>query len=714
MPKTTERPVWPGGPFPLGATWDGSGTNFALFSAHATKVELCLFDGDGKETERIPLPEFTDEIWHGYLPGIRPGQIYGYRVNGPYEPDEGHRFNPAKLLLDPYAKSIKGSLQWNDALFGYTIGHPDGDLSLDERDSAPFMPKCEVVDPAFTWGRDRVIDTRWHDMIIYEMHVKGFTKLRREIPEELRGTFAGLADQSVVKYLRDLGVTAVELMPIHAFIHDRTLVERGLRNFWGYNSIGFFAPDPEYLGPGGINDFKTFVQLMHEASIEVILDVVYNHTAEGNHLGPTFSFKGIDNRSYYLLVPDDQRYYYDVTGTGNSLKFAHPAIMRMAMDSLRYWVQEMRVDGFRFDLATTLARDGGAFTEDASFLHAVMQDPVLSTVKLIAEPWDVGEGGYQLGNFPPGWSEWNAQYRDTVRRFWLGEHYVLPHFATRLFGSTDIFDRRGREPRASINFITAHDGFTLRDLVSYDHKHNEANGEDNRDGVDQNLSWNSGVEGETDDPEIRTMRLKRMKSFLTTLLLSQGVPMLLGGDEIGRSQGGNNNAYAQDNEISWVDWDIGKEGEELLAFTKELIRLRREHLVFRRRRFFRGKVVPGTDEKDSTWFHPTGREMVDEDWHEANARAVGLKLSGVAGLTHRTAMGERLADKDFLLLFNASDAPVSFALMAADRGQDWRLIIDTSLPVAAEEQSMAKEGHVHTVPDRTVYVFMSVDDDDDE
>jgi isoamylase len=709
MAETTERPVWPGGPFPLGATWDGSGTNFALFSAHATRVELCLFDNDGKEAERIALPEFTDEIWHGYLPGVRPGQIYGYRVHGPYEPDAGHRFNPSKLLLDPYAKSIKGSLRWNDALFGYKVGHPDQDLSFDDRDSAPHMPKCEVVDPAFTWGRDMGTQTRWHDMIIYEMHVKGFTKLRREIPEELRGTFAGLADQSVVKYLRDLGVTAVELMPIHAFIHDRTLVEKGLRNYWGYNSIGFFAPDPEYLGPGGINDIKTFVQLMHEASIEVILDVVYNHTAEGNHLGPTFSFKGIDNCSYYLLVPDDKRYYFDVTGTGNSLKFAHPAIMRMAMDSLRYWVQEMRVDGFRFDLATTLARDGGPYTEDASFLHAVMQDPVLSTVKLIAEPWDVGEGGYQLGNFPPGWSEWNGQYRDTVRRFWLGEHGVLPHFATRIFGSTDIFDRRGREPRSSINFVTAHDGFTLRDLVSYDHKHNEDNGEDNRDGVDQNLSWNSGAEGETDDPHIRALRLRRMKNFLTTLLLSQGVPMILAGDEMGRTQQGNNNAYAQDNEISWIDWEMDMEGEELLACTRELIRLRREHLVFRRRRFFRGRVVPGTDEKDSIWFHPSGREMTEEDWHEESARAIGLKLSGVAGLTHRTSMGERLTDNDFLLLFNASDVPVQFAFMPADRGREWRLIIDTSLPVAAEEQDMAKEDHPYVVPDRTVYVFMSGD-----
>jgi isoamylase len=702
----SERTVRPGSPFPLGATWDGSGTNFALFSAYATRVELCLFDQNGKEVERIPLPEFTDEIWHGYLHGMRPGQLYGYRVHGPYEPDEGHRFNPNKLLLDPYAKSIKGFLSWNDALFGYVVGHPDKDLSFDVRDSAPFMPKCEIVDPAFTWGRDRPAPWRWHELIIYEMHVKGFTKLRPDVPEELQGTFAALVEQGVVNYLRELGVTAVELMPIHAFIHDRTLIEKGLRNYWGYNSIGFFAPDPEYLGPGGINEIKSFVQVMHEASIDVILDVVYNHTAEGNHLGPTLSFKGIDNRSYYLLVPDNRRYYFDVTGTGNSLKFAHPATMRMAMDSLRYWVQEMRVDGFRFDLATTLARDGGPFSEDASFLHAVMQDPLLSTVKLIAEPWDVGPDGYQLGNFPPGWSEWNGQYRDTVRRFWLGEQGIVPEFATRLLGSTDIFDRRGREPRASINFVTAHDGFTLRDLVSYNHKHNEANGEENRDGHNQNLSWNSGVEGPTDDPQIRELRLKRMKGFLATLLLSQGVPILLAGDELGRTQGGNNNAYAQDNEISWIHWELDDEGVELLAFTRELIRLRREHIVFRRRRFFRGRIVPGTDEKDSIWFHPSGREMISDDWHEQSARSLGLKLSGVAGMMHRTSMGEILPDRDFLLLFNSSESPVDFKLLPAGQGLSWHLVLDSS----------SREIDIHeprqgvltcTLPDRTVYVFMA-------
>jgi isoamylase len=703
----SERTVRPGNPFPLGATWNGSGTNFALFSAHATRVELCLFDRNGKETERVPLPEFTDEIWHGYLPGIRPGQIYGYRVHGPYEPDAGHRFNPNKLLLDPYAKSIRGGLSWNDALFGYRVGHPDEDLSFDDRDSAPYMPKCEVVDPAFTWGRDRPSQMEWHELIIYEMHVKGFTKLRPDIPGELRGTFAGLSEEGVVDYLRELGVTAVELLPVHAFVHDRGLIERRLRNYWGYNSIGFFAPDPEYLGPGGVNEFKTFVQVMHEASIEVILDVVYNHTAEGNHLGPTLSFKGIDNHSYYLLVPGNKRYYFDVTGTGNSLKFAHPATMRMAMDSLRYWVEEMRVDGFRFDLATTLARDGGPFSEDASFLHAVTQDPVLSRVRLIAEPWDVGPEGYQLGNFPPGWSEWNAQYRDTVRRFWLGEHGVVPRFATRILGSTDIFDRRGRQPRASINFITAHDGFTLRDLVSYDHKHNEANGEENRDGLDQNLSWNSGEEGPTSDPRIRRLRRKRMKSFLATLLLSQGVPMLLSGDELGRTQHGNNNAYAQDNEISWVHWDLDEEARELLEFTKELIRLRREHIVFRRRKFFRGRVVPGANVKDSMWFHSSGREMTSEDWEEQSARTLGLKLSGAAGLAHRTASGESLPDRDSLLLFNSSDSPMEFTLPPAEPGQTWRLTLDTSDQEIESGAALGDSVEVCMIPARAVYVFMS-------
>lgn len=701
------RAVWPGVPFPLGATWDGSGTNFALFSAHADKVELCLCDDDGKERERIELPEYTDEIWHGYLPGVRPGQQYGYRVHGPYEPDAGHRFNPNKLLLDPHAKSIQGSIRWHDALFGYRIGHPDKDLSFDDRDSAPYMPKSQVVDPAFTWGRERPVQLPWHETVIYEMHVKGFTKLRPDVPPALRGTFAGLAEPGVVNYLRDLGVTAVEFMPVHAFVHDRGLIERGLRNYWGYNTIGYFAPDPEYLGPGGVNEVKSCVQVMHEAGLEVILDVVYNHTAEGNHLGPTLSFRGIDNASYYLLVPDDSRYYFDVTGTGNSLDLTHASTLRMVMDSLRYWVTEMRVDGFRFDLATTLARDGGPYSEHASFLHAVMQDPLLSTVKLIAEPWDVGPDGYQLGNFPPGWSEWNGQYRDTVRRYWLGEFGITGQFATRLLGSTDIFDRRGRKPRASINFVTAHDGFTLRDLVSYNEKHNDANGEGNRDGHNENLSWNSGIEGPSKNKRVKRLRMKRMKSFLATLLLSQGVPMLLAGDEMGRTQRGNNNAYAQDNELSWIDWDIGDEGLELLAFAREAIRLRREHIVFRRRHFFRGTVIPGTDEKDSAWIHPSGREMVPEDWREHDARAFGLRLAGEAGLMHRTHAGEVEPDCDVLILFNAADHEVEFTLPDANPGEAWRLVLDSSAGVITDGCPLEPGSNVCTLPDRSARVFLA-------
>ena len=519
--------VWPGLPYPLGATWDGAGTNFALFSAHAEKVELCLFDPDGEtETARVALPEFTHEIWHGYLPDARPGQLYGYRVYGPYEPAAGHRFNHHKLLIDPYAKALIGDLRWDDALFGYRVGDPAADLSFDERDSAPFMPKCQVVDPAFTWGA-RPEQRPWHETIVYEMHAKGFTMRHPEVPESGRGTFGALSSGPVVAYLQQLGATALELLPVHAFVHDRHLTLRGLRNYWGYNTIGFFAPHPEYLGPGGLGEVKTFVQVMHDAGLEVILDVVYNHTAEGSHMGPTLSFRGIDNRSYYYLMAGDERHYNDFTGTGNALELRHPHVLRMVTNSLRYWVEEMRVDGFRFDLATTLARVEGPFDEHASFLDAVAQDPVLAGVKLIAEPWDTGQGGYQVGNFPPGWAEWNDQYRDTVRKFWKGDAGQLPALASRLSGSADIYHHRGRRPWASIDFITAHDGFTLRDLVSYDGKHNEANKEDNRDGSDNNNSWNCGAEGATDDPEIQALRRRQMRNLLTTLLLSQGVPMLL-------------------------------------------------------------------------------------------------------------------------------------------------------------------------------------------
>ena len=677
--------VWPGRPGPMGATWDGSGTNFTLFSAHAEKVELCLFDDGGKrEIERIRLPEYTHEIWHGYLPDVRPGQLYGYRVYGPYEPEAGHRFNHHKLLIDPYAKALVGALEWDDALFGYRVGDDAQDLSFDDRDSAPFVPKCRVVDSAFTWGR-RPDQRPWHETVIYEMHAKGFTMRHPEVDDAVRGTFAGLASAPVVTYLRDLGITAVELLPIHAFVHDHHLVERGLRNYWGYNTIGFFAPHPEYLGAEGLGGFKAFVQQMHDAGIEVILDVVYNHTAEGNQSGPTLSFRGIDNKSYYYLTPRTERYYSDFTGTGNALELGHPYVLRMVMDSLRYWNQEMGVDGFRFDLATTLARVNGEYTEHAGFLDAIAQDPALSAVKLIAEPWDTGTDGYQVGNFPPGWAEWNDQYRDTVRRFWKGDEGHLPNFASRFSGSADIHGSRGRRPWASINFVTAHDGFTLRDLVSYNEKHNEANKEDNRDGSDNNSSWNCGAEGPTDDPEIAELRRRQMRNFLATLLLSQGVPMLLGGDEFGRSQGGNSNAYCQDNEISWLDWErMGDEGKALLIFARKLIRLRRAHIVFHRHRFFLGQATPGTEVKDIVWLRPDGAEMSEKDWGNAQAKALAMRLSGEPGLMHLSERGEQEPDDTFLILLNASHDDVTFRIPADPAAASWEVMVDTAVETEKE------------------------------
>ena len=678
MTKASSR-VWPGRPSPLGATWDGSGANFALFSTHAEKVELCLFNDRGtKEIARIQLPEYTHEVWHGYLPDVSPGQLYGYRVYGPYAPQDGHRFNHHKLLIDPYAKELAGTIRWHDALFGYRVGHDKADLSFDRRDSARYMPKCRLVDPAFTWGQ-RPPTRPWHETILYEMHVRGFTRRHPQLPDRVRGTFAGLFRPPVVDYLRELGITAVELLPVHAFVHDRHLIDRSLRNYWGYNSIGFFAPHPEYLSRGDQREFKTFVQHMHNAGIEVILDVVYNHTAEGNHLGPTLSFRGIDNKAYYCLDEDQPRYYGDFTGTGNALELRHRNVLRMVIDSLRYWVLEMGVDGFRFDLATTLARYRGEFHEHASFLDAVAQDPVLAQVKLIAEPWDLGPGGYRLGQFPPGWAEWNDRYRDTVRRFWRGDAGQLPDLATRLSGSADIFDRLGRRTWASVNFVTAHDGFTLKDLVSYNHKHNEANGEDNRDGQDDNLSWHSGIEGPTDDPEINGLRRQRQRNFLATLLLSQGVPMLVAGDEFGRSQDGNNNAYCQDNEISWVDWEgIDDADQSLLGFVRELIRLRREHIVFHRNRFFHSRTIPGTDVQDVLWLRADGQEMVEDDWRHGERRVLGVRLSGEAGLIHLTERGEQEPDDTFLLLFNGGAEEVSFRLPSTAAGQSWRMLFDTA------------------------------------
>lgn len=671
--------VWPGNPTPLGATWDGSGTNFALFSAHAEKVQLCLFDETGQiEIGRVELPEFTHEVWHGYLPDVRPGQLYGYRVHGPYDPHKGHRFNPNKLLIDPYAKALHGELKWDDALFGYKVGDAEADLSFDASDSAPFMPKCVVIDPAFTWGH-RPQQRPWHESVIYEMHVRGFTMLHPEVPESARGTFGALTVPQVVQYLRDLGITAVELMPIHAFVHDRHLVARGMKNYWGYNSIAFFAPHPEYLGRGGLVELKTFVQIMHDSGIEVILDVVFNHTAEGNHLGPTLSFRGIDNKSYYYLFTDNPRFYTDYTGTGNTLELRHPAVLRMVTDSLRYWVEEMHIDGFRFDLAPALAREEGRFNVRSGFLTAIAQDPVLSSIKLIAEPWDPGEGGYQLGNFPPGWAEWNDQYRDTVRQYWRGDHGKRPVFASRFSGSSDIFDHRGRRAWASINFVTAHDGFTLRDVVSYAHKHNEANGEENRDGADANYSWNLGVEGETADEEINQLRLRLIRNMLATLFLSQGVPMLTAGDELLRTQKGNNNAYCQDNEISWIDWSLQTpEREAMLEFVRKLIALRHQHIVFHRNRFFHGGEIPGTNVKDVSWLRPDGEEIQEKDWHRHEDTAFACLLHGEAGLTHLTARGEPEPDQSFLVVFNPSTEAIEFVLPALASDGPWRLLADTA------------------------------------
>ena len=668
--------IWPGSPYPLGATWDGYGVNFSLFTENAQKVELCLFDEKGAETARLPLPEYTDQIWHGYLPQARPGQRYGYRVHGPYKPVEGHRFNPNKLLLDPYAKAIGGRIAWDDALFGYKIGDAEEDLSFDERDSAPFMPKCVVVEPAFTWGDDTRPDIPWHKMIIYEMHVKGFTMLNPLLPKHLRGTYAGLATQSVIDYLTNLGITTVELMPVHTFVDDRYLVEKGLSNYWGYNSIGFFSPERRYSATGDIDEFKTMVKAFHQAGMEVILDVVYNHTAEGNHLGPTLSLRGIDNAAYYRLVDGDPRFCMDYTGCGNTLNMTHPRVLQLIMDSLRYWVLEMRVDGFRFDLASALARELHEVDRLGGFFDIICQDPVLSQVKLIAEPWDLGEGGYQVGRFPPGWAEWNDKYRDTVRAYWKGDGGLIGEVGNRLSGSSDLYASSGRRPCASINFITAHDGFTLHDLVSYDGKHNEANLEDNKDGNNNNLSWNCGAEGETDDPAIRALRQKQKKNFLATLLFSQGVPMLLAGDEIGRTQKGNNNAYGQDNDISWVHWDLKPEDQELLKFARRCIALRRAHPALHRRKFFHGRPIRGTGVKDIHWISPEGREMTDEEWDLSYARCLGVFLAG-AGLDEMDERGRPIADDNLLLLLNAHHEEIPFTLPAFTPKNPFAVAVDT-------------------------------------
>lgn len=674
----TEFPAWTGTPYPLGATWDGEGVNFALFSEHADKVELCLFDASGRhEVQRIVIPEHIDQIWHCYLPGARPGLLYGYRVYGPYAPERGQRFNPHKLLLDPYAKDLVGSLRWSDAHFGYRVGHKKEDLSFDRRNNAAGMPKCRVIDPNFAWGADRPPRTPWHDTVIYELHVKGFTKLHPEIPPSLRGTYAGLASAPVIGHLQRLGVTAVELMPVHAFIDDQRLVDLRLRNYWGYNSIGYFAPQRRYSVTGLVGEFKSMVKTLHSAGLEVILDVVYNHTAEGNQLGPTLCFRGIDNTAYYRLSAENPRYYVDYTGCGNSLNMMHPRVLQLIMDSLRYWVLEMHVDGFRFDLASALARELHEVDRLGAFFDIIHQDPVLCQVKLIAEPWDLGEGGYQVGNFPVGWAEWNGRYRDTVRAYWKGEGGLIGELATRLTGSSDLYETSGRLPYASINFVTCHDGFTLHDLVSYNEKHNEANGEENRDGTDHNISWNGGEEGPTDDQAIMQLRWQQRRNFLATLLLSQGVPMLLAGDEMGHTQRGNNNAYCQDNELSWLDWAWSEADQALFGFVQQLVWLRKRHRIFRRQRFFEGRARGSNAVKDITWLTPEGTELTDEQWNHEFARCLGVMLVG-EGMQEYDERRRHIRDDDFLLLLNAHHGPLPFELPTPPRAKGWWLLLDTA------------------------------------
>jgi glycogen operon protein len=669
---------------------------------------VCLFNPKGtREIARVALPEYTSEIWHGYLPDIRPGQLYGYRVHGPHDPPRGHRFNPRKLLLDPYARAIVGDLSWTDAHFGYRIGARNADLSVSRRDNARWMPKCQVVDPVFDWGDDEPPRVEWHDSVVYEMQVRGFTMRHPEVPEKLRGTFAGLAQPAVIDYLQKLGITAVELLPPQAFVQDRHLVERGLANYWGYNTLSFFAPEPGFLHTRGIGEFQACVKAFHAAGIEVILDVVYNHTAEGSELGPTLSFRGIDNASYYRLVPGNERYYMDFTGCGNAFNLHHPRVLQLVLDSLRYWVEEMHVDGFRFDLATTLAREAdGAFDAHGGFLDAIRQDPVLTRVKLIAEPWDVGDGGYHVGGFPPDWAEWNDRYRDTVRRFWKGDEGVVPELTTRITGSSDIFNSFGRQSWTSVNFVSAHDGFTLADLVSYNDKHNEANQEDSRDGTDDNNSWNCGLEGPTDDPEIRRLRVKQRRNMLATLLLSQGLPMLVAGDEFGRSQGGNNNAYCQDNGISWIDWEnIGDEDRAFLEFVRKLIRLRRDHIVFHRNRFFLADAIAGTDIRDITWHRSDGDEMTDEDWGDGELRALSLLIRGEAGEYHLTATGEPQLDDSFLLILNAFHEPVEWVIPALEVGAVWERLLDTDTDDGFVAGQFHDDKSVYTVQPRS-FVLM--------
>ncbi len=692
------RTILPGRSYPLGAVWDGRGVNFAVYAEHAERVELCLFASvaPGARVETVTLPEFIGHVWHGYLPGIRPGQLYGYRVHGPFKPEEGQRYNPAKLLIDPYARALAGQVNWAAPMFAYQLGSVDADLSYDDEDDAWGAQKGVVIDSRFNWEDDRPPRVPWRQSIIYETHVKGFTKCCNDIPAPLRGTYAGMASEPAIAYLRDLGVTAVELLPVHAFVDDKHLIDRGLRNYWGYNTINFFAPDARYSSSGDhgeqVREFKEMVRALHRVGIEVILDVVYNHTAEGNEMGPTLSFRGLDNQTYYRLVRDQPRYYMDYTGTGNTPNTRQPQVIKLIMDSLRYWVQEMHVDGFRFDLAAALARGLNDVDKLSVFLDTIHQDPVISTVKLIAEPWDVGEGGYQVGNFPVLWAEWNGKYRDSIRRYWRGDDGQLPELASRLTGSSDLYESDGRRPFASVNFVTAHDGFTLQDLVSYEFKHNEANGEDNRDGANDNYSWNCGVEGPTSDPGVRALRERQQRNFMATLLLSQGVPMICGGDEMGRTQQGNNNAYCQDNEMSWYNWDIDERRRAMLDFTRRIIALRRAHPGLRRRKFFKGHVLHGSRLKDITWLRPNGREMRAKDWLTGWTRTLGARISGgqIGDIDER---GKPIRDDTMLILLNAHSDEIPFTLPSGsgNRGS-WQMEIDTRWPTGVAEQARLAPG----------------------
>jgi isoamylase len=701
--------IWPGKPYPLGATWDGEGVNFAIFSEHATRVDLCLFDPNdpNREVGRYRLPEYTDHVYHGYLPGLQPGQLYGYRVHGPYEPENGHRFNPNKLLIDPYAKAVDGRINWSDAQFGYTIGNPAGDLVMDERDSAAGMPKCVVIDSSFDWGDDTHPRTPLHRSVIYELHVKGFTQQHPDIPDHMRGSYAALAHPATIEYLKSLGVTAVELLPVHHFVNDKVLVDRGLTNYWGYNTINYFAPDVKYSSGGSrgeqVREFKAMVKTLHAHGIEVILDVVYNHTAEGNHLGPTLSFRGIDNKSYYRLVGGAERFYMDYTGCGNTLNAQHPRVLQLIMDSLRYWVTEMHVDGFRFDLASALARELHEVDRLGSFFDIIHQDPIISQVKLIAEPWDVGEGGYQVGNFPVLWAEWNGKYRDAVRSFWRGDEVGVGELAYRLTGSSDLYEHNGRRPYASINFVTSHDGFTLRDLVSYNEKHNEANGENNNDGDNHNISWNCGVEGPSNNKRVTALRDKQCRNFLATLLLSQGAPMICGGDEMGRTQRGNNNAYCQDNELSWINWNFSERDQQLLDYTRKLIQLRRDHPVLQRRKFFQGRQIKGSEIRDIAWFQPDGSDMTEEAWENMLVHALGMRLNGMA-ISETDERGERITDDILLLLINGNAAKQKFKLPGPPTSPRWEVMLDTNMWEVDPSRSAAP-GEIFELHPRTLVLL---------